>query len=91
VCAVSSVPPATGIRELADALQSHRQRLDLPERRQHARRRHALENFAVEYGERGLRALGGRVQAERWLNDQDPDLAVPELERALVDRAGSRG
>jgi LAO/AO transport system kinase len=91
VCAVSSVPPATGIREFADALESHRQRLDLPERRRYARRRHALENFAVEHGERGLRALGGRVQAERWLNDQDADLAVPELERALVDRAGSRG
>ena len=91
VCAVSSVPPATGIAELAQALDAHRAALDLPDRRRRARRRHALENFAIEHGERGLRALGGRVQAERWLNDQDPDLAVPELERALVDHAGSLG
>jgi LAO/AO transport system kinase len=91
VCAVSSVPPARGIAELAQALDAHHARLDLPERRRRARRRHAIENFAVEHGERGLRALGGRVQAERWLNDQDPDLAVPDLERALTERAGSGG
>jgi LAO/AO transport system kinase len=91
VCAVSSVPPARGIAELARALDAHHARLDLPERRRRARRRHAIENFAVEHGERGLRALGGRVQAERWLNDQDPDLAVPDLERALTERAGSGG
>jgi GTPase len=89
VCAVSSVPPPKGIAELADALETHRQRLDLPKRRQHARRRHALEEFAVEHGERGLRALGGRLQAERWLETQDPALDVPSLERALADRAGS--
>ncbi|MBV8220801.1 MAG: ArgK protein [Solirubrobacterales bacterium] len=91
VCAVSSVPPPLGIAALADALESHRGRLDLPERRRRARRRHALESFVVEHGERGLRALGGRAQAERWLSDQDPDLAVPELERALVARAERRG
>ena len=89
VCAVSSVPPPTGIAELAQALDAHRTGLDLRERRRTARRRHALENFAVEYGERGLRALGGRVQAERWLTRLDPDLAVSELEQALVDRAES--
>ena len=91
VCAVSSVPPPTGIERLAQALEAHRQRLDLATRRQRARRRHALENFAVEHGERGLRALGGRLQAERWLNDQDPALDVPALERALTDRAESLG
>jgi LAO/AO transport system kinase len=90
VCAVSSVPPPTGIEQLAQALDAHRQRLDLGERRRHARRRHALENFAVEHGERGLRALGGRLQAERWLEDRDPALDVPSLERALTDRAERR-
>jgi LAO/AO transport system kinase len=90
VCAVSSVPPARGIVAVAQALDAHRAGLDVPERRRTARRRHALENFAVEYGERGLRALGGRVQAERWLNDQDPNLAVAELESALVARAEGR-
>jgi len=91
VCAVSSVPPPQGIEELAVALDAHRQRLDLQRRRQHARRRHALENFAVEHGERGLRALGGRLQAEQWLETQDPAVDVPSLERALTERAGSRG
>jgi GTPase len=91
VCAVSSAPPATGISELADALEAHRQRIDLAKRRQHSRRRHALEEFAVEHGERGLRALGGRLQAERWLEHQDPALDVPALERALTERAGRVG
>jgi LAO/AO transport system kinase len=90
VCAVSSVPPPLGIEQVAEALEAHRARLDLPKRRQHARRRHALENFAVEYGERGLRALGGRHQAEQWLEDQDPALDVPSLEHALTDRAERR-
>jgi LAO/AO transport system kinase len=90
VCAVSSVPPPRGIGQLAEALEAHRARLDLPKRRQHARRRHALENFAVEHGERGLRALGGRRQAECWLENQDPALDVPSLENALTDRAERR-
>ena len=87
VCAVSSVAPATGIEQLAQALEDHRQRTDLPKRRQHARRRHALENFAAEHGERGLRALGGRAEADRWLRQQDPSLDAGTLERALADRA----
>jgi LAO/AO transport system kinase len=87
VCAVSSVPPARGIERLAQALEDHRQRTDLPKRRQHARRRHALENFAAEHGERGLRALGGRAQADHWLQQQDPSLDAGTLERALADRA----
>jgi LAO/AO transport system kinase len=91
VCAVSSVPPAQGIAELAHALEAHRARVDLPQRRQRARRRHALENFAVEHGERGLRSLGGRIKAERWLETQDPALDVPSLERALSDRADRQG
>jgi LAO/AO transport system kinase len=50
---------------------------------------HALEDFVTEHGERGLRALGGRRQAERWLSGQDPGLDVPALERALAERAGA--
>jgi LAO/AO transport system kinase len=87
VCAVSSVPPPQGIERLVQALDDHRARLDLPSRRQHARRRHALENFAAEYGERGLRAVGGRAQADRWLAQQDPTLDAATLERALTDLA----
>ncbi len=91
VCAVSSIPPPRGIAELAQALEAHRTRVDLPKRRQRARRHHALENFAVEHGERGVRALGGRLKAERWLETQDPALDVPSLERALTDLADSQG
>jgi LAO/AO transport system kinase len=47
----------------------------------------ALADFQAEHGERGLRALGGRRAAERWLADQDPGLDVPALERALSARA----
>jgi LAO/AO transport system kinase len=79
VVAVSSVPPGTGISELVDALEAHRAELDLPERRLQARRLHALADFVAEHGERGLRALGGRRSAERWLADRDPGLDLPAL------------
>jgi LAO/AO transport system kinase len=44
---------------------------------------HALADFIAEHGERGLRALGGRRAAERWLADQEAGLDVPALRRAL--------
>jgi LAO/AO transport system kinase len=87
VVAVSSLPPGSGIGELADALDAHRAGLDLFERRTRARRLHALADFAAEHGERGLRALGGRREAELWLAEQDPALGVPALERMLGERA----
>jgi LAO/AO transport system kinase len=87
VCPVSSVPPPQGIDALAQALENHRTRINLEQRRQRARRRHALEDFAVEHGERGLRALGGRLEADRWLARQDPALDAATLERALAARA----
>ena len=90
VVAVSSVPPPSGISELADALDAHLAGLDLPVRRLRARRRHALADFSAEHGERGLRELGGRRAAERWLEQQDPDLDVAALERALEARASVR-
>jgi LAO/AO transport system kinase len=74
---------------LVDALEAHRVGLDLAERRLRARRMHALEDFVTEHGERGLRAVGGRRQAEQWLSEQDPGLDVPALERALAERAGA--
>ncbi len=87
VLAVSSVPPPSGIVELVAALDAHRLRLELPVRRLDARRTHALADFIAEYGERGLRALGGRRPAQRWLSEQDPGLDVAALERGLADRA----
>lgn len=86
VVAASSVAPS-GIAELAAALDRHRADLDLPARRLRSRRMHALADFAGEFGERGLRALGGRRQAERWLAGQEPGLDVPALERLLAARA----
>ncbi len=90
VVAVSSVAPS-GIGELAGALDRHREALDLRARRLRSRRMHALADFAGEYGDRGLRALGGRRAAERWLADQEPGLDVPALQRLLAARAQVTG
>jgi LAO/AO transport system kinase len=87
LCPVSSVAPPAGIAELVDALDAHRAGLDLPARRLRARRRHALDEFANEHGERGLRSLGGRLAAERWLTERDAALDVASLARALEQHA----
>jgi LAO/AO transport system kinase len=87
VVAVSSVSPPTGIDELVEALDRHRAGLDLEARRLRARRMHALADFVTEYGERGLRAVGGRRDAEKWLAQQDPSLDVAALGRRLAERA----
>ena len=87
VVAVSAIAPPSGIDELVQALDRHRESLDLAGRRVRARRMHALADYGAEHGERGLRALGGRREAERWLADQDPGLDVPALTRALEERA----
>jgi len=87
VVAVSSLAPPRGIDELLDAVDVHRAAIDVGARRLRARRLHALADFAAEHGARGLRALGGRREAERWLDEQDPGLDVPALERALAARA----
>jgi LAO/AO transport system kinase len=87
VVAVSSVPPPAGIDDLVAALDAHRERLDVPAARTRARRLGALADFVSEHGERGLRALGGRRAAERWLADQDPGLEEPALMRALEARS----
>src|SRR4051794_1259381 len=90
VVSVSSVPPASGIDELADALDAHRGRVDVAARRLRARRLAALADFTIEHGERALRALGGRRAAERLLAEQDPGLDAAALGRALEDAAGVR-
>jgi LAO/AO transport system kinase len=87
VVAVSSLAPGSGIPDLADALDDHRGRLDLPARRLRGRRLHALADFTAEHGERGLRGLGGRRAAERWLATQDPGSDVATLQRALEEHS----
>jgi LAO/AO transport system kinase len=87
VLSVSSLPPGSGIGELVEALDAHRAALDLPARRLRARRMHALADFVAEHGERGLRALGGRREAESWLAAQDSGLDVAALMAALERHA----
>jgi LAO/AO transport system kinase len=79
VLAVSSVPPPSGIGELADALEADRERADVPERRVRARRGAALREFVAEHGERALRDVGGRRAAERLLEAQDGSASVADL------------
>jgi LAO/AO transport system kinase len=89
VVAVSSVAPPQGIDELVDAIDAHHAGLDLPTRRLHGRRAHALADFVAEHGERGLRTLGGRRAAQGLLDELDPGLDVPTLLRQLETRAGA--
>jgi LAO/AO transport system kinase len=87
VVSVSSVPPPSGIDELAAALDEHHAGLDLPAVRTRARRLSALADFTAEHGEGGLRALGGRRAAERLLEEQEPGLDVQALAAVLAERA----
>jgi LAO/AO transport system kinase len=87
VITVSSVPPPTGIGELAAALDAHRSRIDLVERRLRSRRASALREFTAEHGDRALRAVGGRREAERLLADQDGGLSVNALIECLEGEA----
>ena len=88
VVSVSSIAPVSGIDELIEALDGHRQALDLGARRLSARRAHALAEFVDERGQAGLRAAGGRREARRFLEAQDPGLDVGSLVALLAGRVG---
>ena len=79
VVAVSSLPPPSGTEQLIDALDAHRESLDIEATRVRMRRLAALSAFAAEYGERGLRALGGRRAAVELLGKEGEERTVPEL------------
>ena len=65
--------PTSGIDALADALEAHRAGArPRPHTRTRVRRLGALADFVHEHGERGLRALGGRRAARRWLERAGP-------------------
>jgi LAO/AO transport system kinase len=87
VLAVSSTPPPSGIEELAKALDDRRANVDVERRRLRSRRLSALREFTAEHGERALRALGGRREAERFLDGQDDAATVSELVRTLEAKA----
>ena len=89
VLMVSGIAPVAGIEKLVQALDEHRAQMDVAAGRVAARRASALTDFAVEHGQRGVRALGGRRAAERWLERQDEGLDVPALVAALADRAAT--
>ncbi|MGI8556888.1 MAG: GTP-binding protein [Solirubrobacteraceae bacterium] len=84
---VSGAPPPQQIDVLVEALSAHRAGLDVAARRSAARRAQALSDFVVEHGARGLRALGGRREARRWLAGREPGLDVAALYAQLEDRA----
>lgn len=87
VLTVSSLAPPQGIEELIAAIAEHRAGIDLAGRRLRARRASALVDYTREYGERGLRTLGGRHAAEALLAEQEPGLDVPALVSTL-ERSG---
>ena len=90
--AVSALAPTSGIEELAAALDAHRAALDLGARRAENRRGGALEDFVSEFGERGLRAVGGRREAELLLAGESADRDGAALIEVLARRAaGSDG
>ena len=91
VVSVSSVPPPSGIDDLVEALDAHRAAIDLPATRLRARRLTALADFLAERGEAGLRALGGRREAERFLDSLHPALDAAALVGALEERASEEG
>ena len=87
VVSVSSLPPPSGMQDLIEALNDHRQTLDISATRTRARRATALREMVAEHGEAALRALGGRRAAERALAEHDPGDDVPALIASLTDRA----
>jgi LAO/AO transport system kinase len=87
VLSVSSVHPVSGVGELIAALDAHREGLDLGATRVRTRRFGALADFVAEHGARGLRDLGGRREAERYLAGQPPEADEPALVAALEARA----
>jgi LAO/AO transport system kinase len=91
VVAVSSLSPPEGIEQLTAALDEHRGRASVAERRLRARRANALADYTHEHGERGLRALGGRRAAERLLEQQQPTLDSAALVTALEQAADEVG
>jgi LAO/AO transport system kinase len=87
VVAVSSIAPPSGIEELVEALDAHREGLDVRGARLRARRLSAIRELVAERGERALRSLGGRRKAEQLLAEQDPAADVAAL-TAMLEEGG---
>ena len=87
VVAVSSLPPATGMQDLVEAIDSHRAGVAIDDERASRRRAQALAEFGEEYGRRGMTALGGRRAAVREVNSLPAELDVPGMVSELVSRS----
>jgi LAO/AO transport system kinase len=86
VVAVSSIAPVSGVDELLAALDAHRAGADVAGRRSRLRREGALTEFTLQYGERGVQAIGGREAAAAVLA-QEPDTSdSASLLAALAER-----
>ncbi len=90
VIGLSSLPPTSGFDALEQAIAAHRMSIDLRARRQRLRREGAITDFAIEHGERALRALRGRRGAAQVLAGADGCLSEPELEAILVEALQAR-
>jgi LAO/AO transport system kinase len=88
VLSVSSVPPPSGFEELVQALDAHRESLDLATARRRGRRAMAITELVAEHGESALRALGGRREAERLIASMDEGASLADLVGALRESAG---
>ena len=84
--AVSSLRPPQGIEELAEALDRHRARSDVPARRDAGRRAGALREFEAEHGRAGVRRLGGHRVAQQQLAGCTPGLDAGSLAAVLEQR-----
>lgn len=84
VICVSSVPPGQGVEELVATIDTCHQNVDTAQTRPRARRHAALERFEVEYGQRGLRALGGLRATQRLLENQSDKASIARLEQVLI-------
>ena len=69
-----------------EAIDGHGSAADVQASRARARRLAALAEFTAEYGESGLRELGGRRDAERRLEGRDDP--SPDLLAFLQQQAG---
>lgn len=80
----TSAQDGTGIAELADALQAHRDQLKstLDTRRREAEAEWAVQIFARRHGEHGLKSLGGRREltkrARESLSHKETPLSLSE-------------
>jgi len=86
VIGTSTKHPSQGVSELVEAFDSHFKRIDLTSRRSQSRRQSALSEFITEYGEHGLRALGGAAQCKQVLSDQESTLDAASLFEVLVSK-----